>query len=103
MVVQEEPAAVYRCHNGTSREVTPDGALQTEYGWHVVFDVAISSEAMLPLHVACRKRCSASLIRMLIDAWPEGVATADAKGRVPLHLAAEKAADGKKETKNTTN
>ena len=55
MVVQEEPAAVYRCHNGTSREVTPDGALQTEYGWHVVFDVAVSSGAMLPLHIWNRK------------------------------------------------
>ena len=36
---------------GTTREVTPDGALQTEYGWNVVFDVAVLSGAMSPLHI----------------------------------------------------
>ena len=51
MIVQEEPAGVYRCQHGTTREVTPDGALQSEFGWNVVFDVTVSSGAMLPLHI----------------------------------------------------
>ena len=51
MIVQEEPTGVYRCQHGTTREVTPDGALQTEFGWNVVFDVTVSSGAMLPLHI----------------------------------------------------
>ena len=55
MVVQEEPSAVYRCHHGTTREVTPDGALQTVYGWNTVFDVVVSSGVMSPLHLWNRK------------------------------------------------
>ena len=87
MVVQEEPVAVYRCHNGTSREVTPDGALQTEYGWHVVFDVTISSGAMLPLHIWNRKVHGHGTPLPLRPANPH--ACACARAALPLDLTLE--------------
>ena len=55
LLVQDEPSEAYKCHNGTTRAVTPDRALQTAGGWHVVFDVVVSSGAMSMLHLWNRK------------------------------------------------
>ena len=46
-----------------------------------------SSGKRLPLHWACEAGAALNVIELLLEYYPEAVATPDAQGRLPLHLA----------------
>ena len=57
-------------------------------------DASAISEVTLPLHTACKKKalCTGNLIAALLKVLPDGAATSDAEGLLPLHIAARSCA-----------
>jgi len=44
----------------------------------------------LPLHYACIKRSSLTIIQLLVQAWPDAISEQDHSGYLPLHYACER-------------
>lgn len=69
---KDVPLAIVDAFLGTCPEAarTPDAVL----GW-------------LPIHIACKHDASVAVLDMLVQAYPEGLSTADKDGNLPLHYA----------------
>ena len=48
-----------------------------------------NKEGVLPIHVACNKRLSLNMIRLLHEAHPDGILQPDKEGILPIHDACE--------------
>lgn len=44
-------------------------------------------QGLLPLHLACRYRCSTRVVTFLLEHYPRAAREADTSGRLPLHFA----------------
>ena len=46
----------------------------------------VDQSSWIPLHIACNNKVSVEVIRLLVEAFPEGKTCQDQKGRTPLHF-----------------